>query len=366
MTTVEQVSTLDPAGVEAIQGQAFGHYGGLMAMAMAHLGVKLRLYEALAGRQPSTSQELSEATGIRERFLREWLLQQAASGIVTFTGTGTTAGTFALSPAAAAVYVDREHPASCVAMFEEFPELVRLMLKAEDGFRSGLGYTYDACGDRVAHMLEAMFGAWNRSALVPEALPRISGLVEKLKAGGRVADVGCGGGSAPLSIARAFPNSKVVGYDNSRHALALCEEGRAASGLANVRFLDVDKTPLPDAPTYDLVLTLDVLHDMPRPDLAAAAIRRAIQPDGVWLIADVDGAETPEANLSRPLGAAQFGISISLCLQSSASTPDGLALGTLGLPEPKMRELVRDAGFTRFQRVPGLEHPINAYYEVRP
>jgi SAM-dependent methyltransferase len=362
MTTAEQAPALDPATIEAIQSQAFGHYSGLMAMAMAHLGVKLRLYEALAGRQPSTSQELSEATGIRERFLREWLLQQAASGIVTFTATGT----FALSQAAAAVYVDREHPASCVAMFEEFPEFVRLMLKAEDGFRSGLGYTYDACGDRVAHMVEAIFGAWNRSALVPEALPKVSGVVEKLTAGARVADLGCGGGSAPFAIARAFPKSRVDGYENSRHALALCEEGRAASAIANVRFLDVDKTPLPDAPTYDLVLTLDVLHDMPRPDLAAAAIRRAIKPDGVWLIADVDGAETPEANLSRPLGAAQFGNSIMLCLQSGASTPDGLALGTLGLPEPKMRELVRAAGFTRFQRVPGLEHPINAYYEVRP
>ena len=364
MTTVEQAPILDPAAVGAIQSQAFGHYGGLMAMAMSHLGVRLRLYEALADRESSTSQELSEATGIRERFLREWLFQQAASGIVTFAGTAT--GTFSLSPEAAAVYVDREHPASCVAMFEEFPELVQMMLKADDGFRSGLGNTYDAYGDRIAHVVEAIFGAWNRSALVPEALPKLSGLVEKLTAGARVADVGCGGGSAPLSIARAFPNSEVDGYENSRHALALCEEGRAASGLANVRFLDVDTTPLPDAPTYDLVLTLDVLHDMPRPDLAAAAIRRAIKPDGVWLIADVDGAETPEANLSHPLGAAWFGNSITLCLQSSASTPDGLALGTLGLPEPKMRELVGAAGFTRFQRVPGLTHPVNAYYEVRP
>ena len=109
----------------------------------------------------------------------------------------------------------------------------------------------------------------------------------------------------------------------------------------------------------------DCLHDMPRPDIVAKAIRSAIKPDGVWFIVDIDGAPTAAENIADPMKGMMFAASIATCLQSSASTPDGLALGTLGLPEPEMKKLVTEAGFTRFQRVEGLEHPVNAYYEVR-
>ncbi len=115
-----------------------------------------------------------------------------------------------------------------------------------------------------------------------------------------------------------------------------------------------------------VVLTLDCLHDMPRPDLAAAAIRKAIRPDGAWFIVDMDGAASPGESLAHPMAPAMFAGSVMTCLQSATSTSDGLGLGTLGLPEPKMRELVTNAGFTRFARVEGLAHPVNAYYEVRP
>jgi hypothetical protein len=113
-------------------------------------------------------------------------------------------------------------------------------------------------------------------------------------------------------------------------------------------------------------MTLDCLHDMPRPDLCAAAIRRAIKPDGVWFIIDIDGKESLEANLHSPVASFLYGGSIAICLQSASSTPDALKLGTFGLPEPKMRELVSAAGFSQFRRVEGLVHPFNAYYEVRP
>ena len=113
-------------------------------------------------------------------------------------------------------------------------------------------------------------------------------------------------------------------------------------------------------------MTLDCLHDMPRPDLFCAAIRQAIKPDGVWFIVDIDGKGTMEENLQNPMAGFLYGASIALCLQSASSTKDALKLGTFGLPEPKMRDLVTAAGFSQFRRVEGLAHPFNAYYEVRP
>jgi 2-polyprenyl-3-methyl-5-hydroxy-6-metoxy-1,4-benzoquinol methylase len=361
MTTATTIAP-DQSIIEQKQGVAFGALRGLYISAMAHIGVRLGLYEVLAGAGPITSSEVARRAGLHERFVREWLLQQTASEVLEHRGDGR----YELSAEAALLFADRESPASLVAMFEELPEVTNFLVRAQEGFRSGLGNSYDAYGSRIANVMEAVFGAWNRSALVPDALPKIPGLVEKLEAGARVADVGCGGGSAPLSIAKAFPNSTVDAYENSLHALAVCEESLRKQPLPNVRFLNNDVTPLPGEPTYDFVLTLDCLHDMPRPDLISRQIRQAIKPDGAWFIVDIDAAESPESNLAHPMGALMFASSVTLCLQSGASTPDGLALGTMGLPEPEMRKLVTNAGFTRFRRVEGLHHPFNAYYEARP
>jgi len=234
-------------------------------------------------------------------------------------------------------------------------------------FRSGLGKNYDGFGQDVARAMDASFGAWNRTALVPEALPRIPGLVEKLRAGATVADVGCGAGAGPIALAQAFPQTDIHGFDNSNFALQLAEENKARAGVENVTFHNPDLDPLPSTPTFDFVMTLDCLHDMPRPDLCAAAIRQAIKSDGVWFIVDIDGQATTEQNLqNNPMAAFFYAGSIALCLQSASSTADALKLGTFGLPEPKMRQLVTAAGFSQFRRVQGLQHPFNAYYEVRP
>src|SRR6185295_16968277 len=115
----------------------------------------------------------------------------------------------------------------------------------QHAFKTGLGSTYDGFGEDVARAMDAAFGAWNRTALVSEALPKIPGLIEKLQAGAKVADVGCGAGAGPIAIAQAFPKSEVHGYDNSLHALKLGEENKAAAGATNVTFHNPDNDPLP-------------------------------------------------------------------------------------------------------------------------
>ena len=355
-------AVIDPAVVEQKIGAAFGALGGAMVASMIHVGERLGLYRAMAGRGPMSSMDLASQTGLSERFVREWLYQQAASAIIDHRGGGM----FELSPEAALVFADTNNPMSQIAFFEYLPAFSDILNSAQNGFKSGLGKTYDDHGEDAARMVDATFGAWNRTSLVAQALPQIPGLIDRLKAGASVADVGCGAGAGPIAVAQAFPNCDVHGYDNSIHALKVGEENKSAVGVNNVTFHNPDNDPLPLTPTFDFVMTLDCLHDMARPDLYSAAIRKAIKADGVWFIVDINGGATFEENLRNPMAGFLYAASIAICLQSSASMPDGAQLGTMGLPEPAMKKLVTEAGFTQFRRVDGLAHPVNAYYEVRP
>jgi 2-polyprenyl-3-methyl-5-hydroxy-6-metoxy-1,4-benzoquinol methylase len=205
------------------------------------------------------------------------------------------------------------------------------------------------------------------ASLVPEWIPALDGVEAKLLAGGRVADVGCGTGLAMIEMARAYANARFDGYETSLQSIERGRDHVRAAGVSNVAFHNANNEPLPDAPTYDLITTFDCLHDMTHPHEAAAAIRRAIKPDGVWLIADINGAADFESNLAtRPLSPLLYAISVMSCMSSALSEPGGAGYGTLGLPEPAMRELVAAAGFSRFKRIDALVHPINAYYEARP
>ncbi|MCC7363526.1 MAG: methyltransferase domain-containing protein [Dehalococcoidia bacterium] len=352
----------DPAVLEEKIGVAWTVMGGLANAHMVHIGGTLGLYRAMYGAGPLSSAQLAGGLGLAERFVREWLYQQSALGVVKCHA----ADSFELSAEAGLVFADENFPLTLAAVIPHIPAWFETGLGAVEAFKTGRGRPFDGMGERGARILDSFFSGWNRAVLVPEALPKIPGAVEALRRGGMVADVGCGAGAAPIAIASAFPDATVHGYDNSVHALRVAEEARCAAGVTNVSFHNPDTDPLPGIPTFDLVLTLDCLHDMARPDLVAAAIRRAIKPDGVWFIVDFDASPSPHENVSHPMGAMLFASSLLACLQSSASTPDGMALGPTGLPEGRMREMVAAAGFGRFSRVEGLTHPMNAFYEVRP
>lgn len=341
---------------------AFGFLGGAVNSAMIYLGDRLGLYRAMNGAGPLTSDDLAAKLGLSERWVREWLRNQGGVGVLEYRGNDR----FELSPEAALVFADESTPASVIGGFAGFPEQMATIGLLPEAFRTGIGFNYDAGGDGVAKGVERMFAPWYRSALVPEALPKLPGVVDRLQAGAKAADVGCGAAVADIEMAKAFPNSEFHGYDNSLHALARAEANRREAGVDNVALHNPDTDPLPAEPTFDIAFSFDCLHDMARPDLVAAAIRRAMKPDGVWFIVDINCADTYEGNMENPMGGMFYGMSLMACMSSSASTPDGLALGTVGLPESKMRELVLGAGFSQFSRVEGLEHPFNAYYMARP
>ena len=178
-------------------------------------------------------------------------------------------------------------------------------------------------------------------------------MIEKLEAGALVADVGCGAGSAVLLMAQTFPRSTFTGYDISQYALERARTKLDASGLPNAVFHDPRYQALPEDGSLDLVCTFDCIHDMAHPQPVIDAIRASLKPDGTWLLVDIKALDTFEENARKnPMASLMYGISVLSCMSSALSEPDGLGLGTLGLPENRARAMAEAAGFTRF-RTPG-------------
>lgn len=348
----------------ALQAVAAGALGGFVTGLCIRLGSRLGLYEAMAGQGPMTAAKLAASAGLSERFVLEWLRQQATAAVLVYTDDGR----FELDEAARAMFADSNSPTFVAGTWDNPRRLVEMFENAEGAFRTGIGSSFaDALGSPIREVISrAPLQVWARNALVQLALPRLPGVVEKLSDGGTACDIGCGAGAAPLAIAAAFPRSRVAGYDTWDDVLRFAEQSRAEAGLTNVAFYNPERTPLPETPEFDLVITADMLHDLPRPDLMAAAVRKLIKPGGSWFIIDPDPRPSFDEDRLQPQAVTQYGFSLAVCLQSGASTADGWALGMRGLPEPAMRDLVLSAGFSKFERVEGISHPFNAYYVVQP
>jgi SAM-dependent methyltransferase len=355
----------DPAEQQAMSFRLFSKMEGAVTSALIHLGGELGLYEALAT-GPATSAGLAERTGLNERWVREWLYNQAAAELINVDPSDAGHEVFSMSPAAVAVLADKSSPVFGLGLFHSLPATVGMLGRLAESFRTGIGHPYDVLGDAGARGIEMSLTPWNSASVVPVVLPALDGVVERLDAGAAVADIGCGTGTVALAIAAAFPRSRVTGYDISAHALRRAAERLAESGLTNLGFADPRVDPLPADGSLDLVSTFDCMHDMTRPDEMAASIRRALGPDGTWLLAEVDGRPTfAENTAANPLASLFYGTSVLTCLSSSMSEPGARGFGTLALHHDAARELAEQAGFTRFRRLP-VDHRTNAFYEIRP
>jgi len=342
--------------------RVWGYKQGEVVSLMIHLGDRLGLYKTMAGTGPVSAAQLAAASGLHERWLLEWLRGQAAAGLID----SADGAVFELSDEGAAVLADREGSLLFAAgAFNGGVAPPEVVDRLADAFSTGNGLSYDDLGPAGAHGVERMNEPWLRLALVPRILPALEGVTERLRAGALVADVGCGGGVATATMAASFPSSTFVGFDPSAHAIARARARLAAAGLANAEARVAGAEDLPADQRYDLILTLDCLHDMPRPAEAIAAIRKAIRPDGTWLIKDIRSGSSWQANLGNPMLALMYGISVASCLSSALSEPGGAGLGTLGFSPDVAERMCREAGFTRFT-VRDFDEPANLYYEVRP
>ena len=362
---IEMASTSEKIDIEKAKKTAehvLDVLGGAVVSGMIYLGDRMGLYQALNGAGAMTSEDLARKTGLHERWIREWLYGQAAASLIDYKGEGR----FELSPESALVLANENSPFFLAGGFCALPQQMAVLNFLPESFKSGMGLTYDQLGPEVNRGVERLLAPWFRTQLVPGALPKLDGIVPKLQAGAKVADVGCGAGVALIEMAKAYPRSDFHGYDIAKIPLARASESAQQAGVKNITFHDASVDPLPSDASHDFITTFDCLHDMTRPDLVMKAIRKAIKNDGTWLIADVHVQPTFEQNLKdNPLAPVMYGFSVLCCMSSALSEPGGLGLGTLGFPEPVARKMTAEAGFTRFA-TRDFENPINAYYEVRP
>jgi 2-polyprenyl-3-methyl-5-hydroxy-6-metoxy-1,4-benzoquinol methylase len=351
---------LDTDAVKKYSFTVWTYKMGEQISLMIHLGDRLGLYHALRRAGPLTSDQVAERAGLDERFVREWLLGQAAARLLERTEDGR----FELTDVGSAVLADEDDSlAFAVGAFRggTDPATVDALV---DAFRTGRGVTYEQQGTAAAAGLARMTGPWSRLALNSVILPALDGVVDKLEAGATVIDVGCGAGVTATTLAEAFPASTCIGYDPSAIAVDMARQRAAAAGLDNVDFVNAPAADLPRDGRADLVICFDCLHDMPRPDVALEAIRASLADDGTLLIKDIRSTGDFEKDRRNPLLALFYGFSVASCLQSACSEPDGMGLGTLGLYPERMQELVTAAGFG-----PPVRHEFddaaNLYYEAR-
>ncbi|MDG2427577.1 MAG: methyltransferase domain-containing protein [Acidimicrobiales bacterium] len=336
----------------------WGYKQGESVALMIHLGVRLGLYQAMDGAGPVTPGDLAAITGLHERWLREWLRSQAAADLLV----SDEGETFELQAEAAMVLAHVDTPTYAGGVFAHLrdPQVADGLANA---FRTGLGLTYDGQGEGSEQHVEAMLAPMARALLVPRVIPALEGVVDLLVAGTKVIDVGCGTGLAIELMAEVWPNCLFEGYDVSERAVAGAQ--KRFDGVDNVTIYLAGAEELPPAQDADLIMTLDCLHDMPRPDLAMSAVRKAISTDGTWLIKEIKSSPDWSKNRRNPMLAMMYSTSVASCMSSAMSSADGLGLGTLGMNPAVVESMVTEAGFTRFS-MHDLDDPTNLYYEVRP
>jgi len=360
-------SHINPDLVKLASFNVFSKLEGAVTAGMIHLGDRLGLYTSLASSAyPVTSSELATKTGLHERWVREWLSNQVAAKIINVVDISASDPHFFITPESALVLATPESPAFGMGMFHRLPQTMAALEAMPQAFATGVGHDYDSHGPEGAVGIERSFEPWMLNFLIPVVLPSLEGITDVLSAGAKVADIGCGTGSAALLIGATYPKSVVHGFDISHYALERANDKMAASGATNVTFADPRTDPIATDHRYDLICTFDCIHDMTHPQEMMSVIRAALKDTGTWLLVDIKAADTLEQNIAKnPMASMLYGISVLSCMSSAMSAPDGAGLGTLGLSASKAEEMARMAGFTKFRKL-DVEHSVNAFYEVRP
>ena len=334
-------------------GQAVTDFGAAATVAMVLLGDTLGLYSGLADGGAQTPEELATRTTTHPRLVREWLHNQAAAGYVTLDGPR-----FALTPASAFALADSGSPVFLGGLAEVIAAVYLGIDDVADGFRTGQGLAW---GQHHAHLFrgtDRFFRPAYAAQLVPQWLPALDGVVEKLTAGARVVDIGCGQGASVSLMADAFPASVFIGYDS--HAESI-DAARRATRAINASFEVGAAVDVPGG-DYDLVTTFDCLHDMGDPVAAARRIRQIICPDGTWLLVEPSAGDTPEDNL-HPVGRLFYGVSTAVCTSHGVAQGDDDCLGAQA-GFARLSKVAHDAGFTRVRLA--ARTPFNLIVEIRP
>ena len=347
---------VDEDKLNAFLGKAVGDLGAAMSAVLILVGDELGLYSALAeGRL--TSGELAERTGTSERYVREWLANQAAGGYVEYDSDSEK---YYLSEVQALCLANPNGPMDLPGGYSVVEDLFHVKDRAIQNFRTGSGMEWGEHHPCLFQGTERFFRAGYNANLLSSWLPALDGVVEKLQSGGRVADVGCGHGVTTILMAQAFPNSEFVGIDYHDASIETAREHAEQSGLRNASFEVADATSYEGR--YDLIAFFDCLHDMANPSGAARHARQALDPDGHCMLVEPAAGDSLSDNLN-PVGRVFYGASSLICVPVSLAQ-QGPALGAQAGERRLKKVMVNDGGFTRFRRA--TETPFNLVFEARP
>ena len=338
-------------------GKAVVDFGATFHAALVGVGDGLGLYKALA--RPQTSAELAQRTGTVERYIREWLCNQAAGGYVTYD---PNAEKFYLTEEQACTLADDNSPAFLPGMFQVALAAVKAQGQITERFKTGEGLGWHEHDPELFVGTERFFRPGYAANLVSTWIPALEGVKEKLAQGATVADVGCGLGASTILMARSYPKSTFFGFDYHEKSIETAKQRAQQAGVGDRIQFKVAKAKDYPGQNYDFVTFFDCLHDMGDPVGAAAHVHSGLKADGTWMIVEPFAGDKIEENL-HPVGRAFYGASTLLCTPASLSQEVGLALGAQA-GEKRLHEVVSAGGFARFRRA--TQTPFNLIFEARP
>jgi SAM-dependent methyltransferase len=352
MTTQE----IDFARARQFAGEVVGLFNGAGLTFMVSIGHRTGLFDKMAAMPPSTAAQIASQTGLNERYVSEWLGAMVTGRIVEYD---PSAKTYRL-PAEHALSLTRAAgPMNLGAFAQFFAEMGSVETEIVDKFQNGGGVPYSSY-PRFQQLMREQSAQIFDVALVNVTLPLVPGIVERLKAGIDVADVGCGAGHAINVMAKAFPNSRFTGYDFSEEGVTIARAEARGWGLTNAEFEVKDAAMLDGSRQFDLITVFDAIHDQAKPRRVLRGIYDSVRPGGYFLCVDIKASSKLEENMEHPLAPFLYTISTMHCMTVSLAL-DGEGLGTVWGDE-KARELLAEAGFTdvAVREVPG--DIMNNYY----
>lgn len=349
----------DEARLQELMGKLVGDAAATATAPLVLIGDRLGLYRELAANEPMSSAELAKATGTHERYVREWLSAQAAAGYITYDPDSER---FSMTPEQALALADADSPAFFVGAFELLLSTVVDRPKIEEVFQTGRGVGWHEHDEMMFCGCERFFRSGYFAHLVADWLPALEGGTERLEAGARVADVGCGHGASTIIMAEAFPNSTFTGLDYHDKSIEHARLAAERAGVADRVQFEVASAQDFAGASFDLVTIFDALHDMGDPVGAARQIRGALKPNGTLMIVEPLAGDRLQDNLNS-VGRLYYAASTMICTPASLSQQVGLGLGAQA-GERRLREVLSEAGFTRVRRA--TETPFNMVLEARP
>lgn len=348
----------NPDKLNELVGKLVGDLGAAIAGASILLGDRLGLYKAMSDGTRFTSSALAKKTGLHERYVREWLSGQAASGYIDYH---PEMDAFSLSPEQALAFAEEGSPAFFAGAFDVVQATYLDEPKVAEAFRTGKGVGWHEHSKCLFSGTERFFRPGYNANLASNWIPALEGVEEKLKTGAKVADVGCGHGASTIVMAQAYPKSKFFGYDYHMPSIERAKNLAKEAGVAErITFAQANAKDFP-ANGYDLVAFFDCLHDMGDPVGAGRHVKETLAKDGTWMIVEPFANDHLKDNLN-PVGRVFYGASTFICTPASLSQEVALGLGAQA-GERRLRQVVTEAGFTKFRRA--TETPFNMIFDVR-